>query len=162
MIRKQIVPSATAFPLGRPVRASLDLAAIANVLLTSECSEHPIENAFDANDGPGGTRWIAGEPGEQTVTLAFDSPQTIREVAVQCEELELSRTQVLRLAISQDGGQSYRELLRQEYNFSPQGATFESETWTISVEGVTHLRVHLQPDKSHAPVRATLTSLVLR
>lgn len=162
MIRKQILPSASVSPRGRRERGTLDVAAIASVLLTSECSEHPIENAFDANDGPGGTRWIAGEPGEQTVTLAFDSPQTIREVAVQCEERELSRTQVLKLSISQDGGQSYRELLRQEYNFSPQGATFEEETWAISVEGVTHLQVHFQPDKGHVPVRATLTSLVLR
>jgi hypothetical protein len=39
-----------------------------------------VDHAFDGNRGPGGTRWIAGETGEQAVILAFDAPQAIRRV----------------------------------------------------------------------------------
>jgi len=66
------------------------------------------------------------------------------------------------LCLSCDGGRTYRELLRQEYNFSPPGTTFEREKWTVSAEGVTHLRLVIKPDKGDKPCRATLTSFVLR
>jgi hypothetical protein len=65
----------------------------------------------------GGSRWIADGPGEQTVILLFDSPQTIRRIGVEVEELAVSRTQ--ELSVSSDGGRIYRGLVRQEFNFSP-------------------------------------------
>ena len=46
----------------------IDIAAVATVLVTSEAPDHPIDLAFDLHRGPGGTRWIAGEMGEQSVT----------------------------------------------------------------------------------------------
>src|SRR5690606_20871182 len=119
----------------------------ATVLVTSEDPEHPIDHAFDGDRGPGGTRWIAGEPGEQTVVLAFDAPQAIRRVALEVEEPEVARTQELQLAASTDGGQTYRDVLRQEYNFSPTGSTFEREDWDVQAEGVTNLRLMIRPDK---------------
>jgi len=54
------------------------------------------------NRGPGGTRWISGEPGEQTVTPAFDAPQTVNHVLLQVEEPEVARTQDLLLSLSCD------------------------------------------------------------
>jgi len=80
---------------------------------------------------------------------------------VEAEELEVSRTQEFRLSVSHDGGQIYRELRRQEYNFSPPGTTFEREAWTVLAEGVTHLQLWMKPDKGGKPCRATLTALVL-
>jgi hypothetical protein len=44
-------------------------------------------NAFDHNRGPEGSRWIAAGPNEQTVILLFDTPQTIRKIGVEVEEL---------------------------------------------------------------------------
>jgi hypothetical protein len=41
---------------------------------------------------------VAGEPGEQAVILAFDAPQTIRQVILEVEETEVARTQELDLA----------------------------------------------------------------
>ncbi len=105
---------------------------------------------------------MAGEPGEQTLILAFDTPQAIRRVALEVEETEVARTQELQLAISTDGGTNYREVVRQEYNFSPPGAMFEREDWAVQVEGVTHLRLVIKPDKGGKPCRATITSLILR
>ena len=114
---------------------------MATVLVTSEAPEHPVDHAFDAHRGPGGSRWVAGEPGEQALILAFDAPQAIRRVVLEVEEPEVARTQELQLAVSSDGGTTYREVLRQEYNFSPPGTTFEREDWAVTAEGVTHLRL---------------------
>jgi hypothetical protein len=160
MLRKHILKERPVQPMVRP--GEKDIAALATVLVTAEAAEHPIDNAFDNQRGPGGSRWVAGEPGEQTLILAFDTPQTIHTISLEIEELEVSRTQELRLALSRDGGHTYQELLRQEYNFSPPGTTFEREEWSVTAEGVTHLQLVIKPDKGGKPCQATLTALALR
>jgi hypothetical protein len=145
-----------------PSRGELDVAGIATALVSSEAAGHPIENAFDAQRGPGGSRWVAGCDGEQTLILEFDTPQTLRQVALEVEETEVSRTQELQLSVSADGGKTYREIVRQEFNFSPSGTTFEREEWTTNAEATTHLRLQIKPDKGDRPCRASVTSLVLR
>ena len=159
-MRKQILTSNPA--PSAPFPEALDVAALATVAVTSEAADHPVENAFDHRRGPGGSRWVAETPGEQTLILAFDAPQDIRQVMLEVEECLASRTQELQLAVSHDGGNTYRELLRQEFNFSPPGTTFERETWTVAAEGATHLRLAIKPDKGGRPCRASLTSLSLR
>lgn len=148
--------SAATFP------GELDLAILATVAVTSEATDHPVENAFDHRRGPGGSRWIAATPGEQTIILAFDAPQNIRHISLEVEETRNSRTQELHLAVSHDCGNSYRELLRQEFVFSPSGSTFEREEWKVAADRVTHLRLGLKPDKSGGPCLASLTTLALR
>lgn len=159
MLRKQIIKGFSAAPVS--TAGAIDIAAAATVLVTSESPEHPVDHAFDDRRGPGGSRWVAGGPGEQTLILAFDSPQAIRRIILEVEEPEVSRTQELQLALSCDGGQTYRELLRQEYNFSPPVMTFEREDWAVSADAVTHLRLWIKPDKGGKPSRATLTSLLV-
>jgi hypothetical protein len=159
MLRKQIIKPSPAAPI--PLAGEIDVAAVATVLVTSEDAEQPIDNAFDDRRGTGGSRWVAGDLGEQTVILGFDSPQAIRRVGLEVEEPEVARTQELQLAISCDGGRSYRELVRQEFNFSPPGTTFEREDWAVNAEGVTHLRLQIKPDKGGKRCLATITSLVL-
>jgi len=159
MLRKLIIKPDPVTP--DAITGEIDIAGVATVQVTSESLEHPIDLAFDPHRGPGGTRWIAGEPGEQTVTLAFDAPQKINQILLEVEEPEVARTQELQLCLSRDGGRTYRELLRQEFNFSPDGTTFEREQWTVSTEAVTHLRLVIRPDKGDKSCRATLTSLVL-
>lgn len=160
MLRKHIVKAPQSHPVPQP--GEIDIAATATVQMTSEDPAHPIDNVFDHRRGPGGSRWVADEPGEQTLWLAFDTPQTMHQIILEIEELEVSRTQELWLSVSHDGGQSYRELRRQEYNFSPPGTTFEREDWTGLAEGVTHLQLWIKPDKGGKPCRATLTALVLK
>ena len=159
MLRKQIIAVATA--LTDPLVGRIDVAAVATVLVTSEAHEHPVDHAFDHLTGPGGSRWVAGELGEQVLILAFDAPQAIHRVVLEVEELAVARTQELQLAVSADGGATYRELVRQEYNFSPPGTTFEREDWTVAAMGVTHLRLLIKPDKGGKPCRASITSLGL-
>src|SRR3989475_12945657 len=92
--------------------AEKDIAAVATVLVSSEDPRHPIDYAFDGQRGPGASRWIAAQSGEQALILAFDTPQTIRKILVEVEEPEISRTQQMPASISQDGGQPYPQLMR--------------------------------------------------
>ena len=157
-MRKQVIrpPSSLA---SQSSRHELDVATVATALVTSETPDFPIDNVFDDHRGPGGTRWTAAEPGEQTLIVAFDLPQLLHGIILEVEEREVERTQELAIALSEDGGRTYRELLRQEYIFSPSGATFEREEWTIAARAVTHVRLWIKPDKGDSPCRATLTAL---
>jgi hypothetical protein len=158
-MRKQVLtPQAST---AAPVPGELDLGTLATVAVTSEAADHPVENAFDHRRGPGGSRWIAATPGEQTIVLAFDAPQNLRHISLEVEETQNSRTQELHLAVSHDAGNTYRELLRQEFTFSPSGAMFEREEWTVAADHVTHLRLSLKPDKGGGPCLASLTTLSL-
>jgi hypothetical protein len=159
MLRKQVIPKPSQGPI--PLEGEISIADVATVQVTSEQTDHPIDNAFDPSRGPGGSRWIAGAPGEQSVTLVFDSPQTIRQIGIEVEELAVSRTQELSVSASSDGGRTYRELVRQEFNFSPPETSFERELWSVSAGAVTHLRLEIKPDKGMHVGRATLTSLTV-
>jgi hypothetical protein len=159
MLRKQVTPK-------RPVESAffedeMLVPNVATVQVSSEQGDHPIDNVFDSSRGPGGSRWIADGPGEQTVTLVFDSAQTIRRIGVEVEEVAVSRTQELSVSVSSDGGRTYRELVRQEFNFSPPGTSFEREVWSVAADAVTHLRLEIKPDKGGQIGRATLTALSL-
>jgi hypothetical protein len=160
MLRKHLLTERPATP--NPRSGELDIAALATVFVTSEAADHPIDYVFDAQRGPGGSRWIAAAPGEQVILLAFDTAQTLHRVTLEIEERDVSRTQELALSVSCDGGQTYRELRRQEYTFSPPGTTFEREDWAITAERITHLQVRIKPDKGDKPCQATLTSLVVQ
>ena len=149
MLRKHIVKAPPSLSVPEPEK--MDIAATATVQVTSEDLAYPIEHIFDHRRGPGGSRWVATEPGEQTLVLAFDTPQNLHQIIVEVEEPDVSRTQELWLAVSHDGGQTYRELQRQEYNFSPSGATFEREEWVVMAEGVTHVHLRVKPDKGDKP-----------
>ena len=157
-MRKKIVRSTS--PAASPLSLQgLNIADLATVLVTSETPDFPVENAFDDHHGPGGSRWMAEEPGAQMLTVAFDAPQAIQQITLEVEEREIERTQEICVALSEDGGRTYRELVRQEYTFSPAGATFEREEWTVAAQKVTHVQVRIKPDKNDRPCRAALTTL---
>ena len=139
----------------------LPLVSLAEVQATSEEAGHPIVFAFDDSDGSGATSWKAGTPGEQTVTVVFRKACRVAQVTMQVEEREVARTQEVQLAVSTDGGLTYRELIRQEFTFSPDGATWEDETWTVQQEHVTHVRLIIIPDKGRSDVYAALTTFGL-
>jgi hypothetical protein len=157
MLRKQLFQPVESHRSGGEIL----IADTATVLVTSELPDHPIDHICDRQHGPGSTRWIAEQPGDQTIVLVFDTAQNVNMVSLEIEETEVSRTQELTLATSRDGGHTYRELLRQEFNFSPSGTTFEHEEWRVAEEGVTNVRLWIRPDKGGKPCRASITSLVL-
>ena len=71
------------------------------------------------------------------------------------------RTHEFVLRWSADGGRSYREILRQQYTFSPPGTTREAEDYVVNLPGVTVLEIRIVPDISGGDARASLTQLRL-
>jgi nuclear transport factor 2 (NTF2) superfamily protein len=136
----------------------LDVAKVALVEVTSEDKTHTIESALVEGE----TRaWRAAEPGLQTIRLLFDKPQRIKRIQLAFEETETKRTQEFTLRWSQDGGQSYREIVRQQWNFSPPGTVREIEDYVVTLPDVTVLELNIMPDQSGGEARSSLLHLRL-
>jgi len=136
----------------------LDLEGLAQAEVSSEDAAHPIESALIPNMGSG---WRAAQPGKQTVRLLFDKPQKIRRIRLAFQEDEQERTHEFVLRWSADSGQSYREIARQQYNFSPPGTTRELEDYTVELHGLTKLELIMFPDISGGSAHASVAQLRL-
>lgn len=134
----------------------LDLRRLAQVELTSEDAAYPIEAALMPRAGSG---WRAAQAGEQTIRLLFDELQRAKRIQLVFHEDQQARTQEFVLRWSPDGGQSYREIVRQQYNFSPPGITREFEDYAVDLAGVTALELKIVPDISGGDARASLAQL---
>jgi hypothetical protein len=134
----------------------VDLERLAQVEITSEDADYPIESALIPGRGSG---WRAAEPGEQTIRLLFDAPRQLKRIHLVFQEDEQERTQEFVLRWSPDGGQSYREIVRQQYNFSPPDAAREVEDYDIDLDGVTALELRIVPNISGGSALASLTQL---
>lgn len=137
----------------------LKLDDLAQVEVTSEDAEHPIESALLFPNG--GSGWRAGESGAQTVRLVFHRPQKINRVHVMFREQELARTQEFSICLSSDGGHSYRELVRQQYNFGPPHTTEEREDYSVDIDRVTSLELNILPDINGGSAYASLAQLCI-
>jgi hypothetical protein len=136
----------------------LNLEALADVEVSSEEAAHPIESALLSSTGSG---WRAEQPGPQTIRLLFHEPQRIERLNLLFQENEQERTQQFVVRWSSDAGQSYREIVRQQYNFSPPETTSESEDYTVELAGLTALELSIVPDISGGSARASLSQLRL-
>jgi hypothetical protein len=134
----------------------LDLQRFAQVELTTEDAAHPIEAALIPGFGPG---WRAAQAGEQTIRLLFDESQRIRRIQLLFYEDQQVRTQEFLLRWSPDAGQSNREIVRQQYNFSPPDMTREFEDYTVDLVGVTALELKIVPNITGGDVRASIAHL---
>jgi len=136
----------------------LNVEHLAQVEVSSKDGAHPIESALTPGVEPG---WRAEQPGRQTIRLLFDEPQMVRHIRLLFEEDERERTQQFVLRWSSDRGQSYREIVRQQYNFSPAGSTSECEDYDVELDRLTALELTITPDIGGAPVCASLAQLRL-
>lgn len=136
----------------------LDIEQLAEVELTSEDSVHPIESALLAGGHSG---WRAEAPGEQTIRLVFASPLDLRRIWLSFIETDTQRTQEFVLRWSPDGGKSFQEIVRQQWNFSPQGATCETEEYHVDLSAVTMLELNIIPDTTGGKAVASLAQLRL-
>jgi hypothetical protein len=134
----------------------LDLQHLARVELTSEDAAYPIEAALIPGAGSG---WQAAQAGEQTIRLLFDESQRIRRIQLVFHEEQQARSQEFVLRWSPDGGQSYREIVRQQYNFSPPGMTREFEDYAVDLAGVTVLELGIVPDINRGDAHASIAQL---
>jgi hypothetical protein len=144
--------------LGRAVptnilRDWLPLPRLARITATSEDPAHPVISAFGARGERG---WQAERVGPQLISVRFREPMALGRVRLVFDEDQRERTQEFTLACGLfHGGQ--RELARQQFTFSPSGATRQIEEFVVDADGVTELMLRIVPDISHARVLATLS-----
>lgn len=136
----------------------LNVDEIAEVEITSEDPAHPIESALLPGRDSG---WRAAKSGKQTIRLLFTQPQRLRRIWLHFVELSTERMQEYVLRWSGDSGQTFREIVRQQWNFSPQGATSETEDHQVELPGVTVLELTIIPDTSRGNAVASLAQLRL-
>ena len=150
----------TRIPQNAPLRdqAWMDVDRIASVEVSSEDADYPIESALLLEGKKG---WRAANPGMQTIRLIFDEPQKLRRILLVFEDTENSRTQEFVLRWSSDIQYSSREIVRQQWNFSPPDSVRETEDYPVELSEVKVLELVIVPNKSGGEVRATLLSLRL-
>lgn len=134
----------------------LDLETLAEVEVSSENPDYPIEAALLPGLSQG---WQAGLPGKQTIRLLFKQPQNIKSLRLEFSETSACRTQEYALRLSQDNNASFHDIVRQRWNFSPDGSTAELETHCLDVSGVTAIELNINPDLNEQSVFATLKQL---
>ena len=121
----------------------LDLEKLAQVEVSSEEAQRPIEAALL----PGGAAgWRAALPGQQLVRLMFDKPQNLRQIHLVFDERDQERLQEYTLRWSSSVGGPYREIVRQQYNFSPPTTTTEVEDHTVNLDSCAELELSIVPD----------------
>jgi hypothetical protein len=138
----------------------LDLERLVQVEFTSECPEYPVESALLSTDDSG-AGWRAASPGEQTIRLVFDQPGTIEHIFLVFDEPQQSRTQEFVLFWLMDQENVYREILRQQYHFSPPNTTREIEHYQVRLEQLKTLELRIIPDISGGEAFAGLKQLRL-
>ena len=156
MRKRHITPTRQAARSDRDHR--LDLSTAALVEVTSEEKEYPIESALIPGELKG---WRAAEPGTHTIRLVFDQPQKLKRISLVFEERETIRTQEFVLRWSAERKGALREIVRQQWNFSPPHTTTEVEEYRVELSDVSVLELTITPDIGGGLARASLNSLAV-
>jgi hypothetical protein len=151
-MRKRIMTVPTARTVIPPDGDWLNLSEIMTVEVSSEEDGFPIETVFAHTGGPG---WRASQAGAQVIRILFDEPMAISRIRLRFEEPQVERTQefTLRWCPAATGS---REIVRQQWSFSPAGSTTEIEDYAVSLEAVSALELAIVPDIGSEEAIATL------
>jgi hypothetical protein len=154
-MRKRIISQAKSQPADLPDKW-LDLEHIAEVEVSSEDPGFPIESALKLEHG--GKGWRAAEPSEQLIRIIFEAPTAVRRIRLQFDEAQTVRTQEFVLRWGSQRNAPVREIVRQQWNFSPDGSTSEVEDYQVTLGDVGVLELAIKPDISGGNSRAALTT----
>lgn len=136
----------------------LNIEEIVMVELTSEDTNYPIESALDPKKN---SEWRAAEPGKQTIRLLFDHPQQLKIISLIFQESQVERTQEYVLRYVSENENSFQEIVRQQWNFSPEGNNIEKEEHHVDLHSVTELELIIIPDINGGDAHASLMQLQL-
>jgi hypothetical protein len=156
-MRKRIIPP-TQQRAEPPATNWLQLEELAEVEVTSESPAYPIEAALLSGGSSG---WRADAPGTQTIRLLFRRPQVLKRIWLSFMEPDMERTQEYVLRWSPDAGRSFHDVVRQQWNFNPRGATSETEDHHVELPAVTVLELSITPHTSGGTAVASLAQLRL-
>lgn len=133
----------------------LDVEELASVEISSEDPQHPFENALPGGKGGG---WRAATPGPQTIRLNFDRPQPIRRIRLEFREAQRARAQEFAIFATSAPGQT-KEIVRQQWTFSPGGSEAEVEEYTVDLPAVSSLELRIDPGRHDREAVASLQSI---
>ena len=133
----------------------LDLEKLATAELSSEDPQHPFEQALRVDTVEG---WRASKPGPQLMRFRFDSPQSVRRIHLQFREDHVDRAQEIALFATTKTSPR-KELVRQQWVFSPRGATTEVEDYFFDLKDLTILELEIDPGRHDKQVFASLQSI---
>ena len=136
----------------------LDLRAIARVRASSEDRTHRIDRVLS---GDTHAHWRAADAGEQVIELHFHQPRDLTRIRLVFVEQEMPRTQQFTIRWSSRRGERHGEVVRQQFNFSPSGATREIEDYRVDLRNVEKLEIRVIPDIGYGPAYASLAHLQL-
>src|SRR5687767_6011 len=153
-MRKRLIPPN---PGDTSTRQSdwLGLETAAEAEVSSEDPAFPLESALGIAPGAG---WRASTPGTQTIRLLFDHPLTVRRIHLEFREEQRERAQEFLLRWSPDGGQTWKDIVRQQYNFSS-ASTRETEDYRVQLEHATGVELQIIPDLARREAFASLHRL---
>jgi hypothetical protein len=154
-VRKTVIDPATVHSQARTKQEWLDLEEVAKIEVTSEDPSFPLESALVSGKGPG---WRAAQRGKQIIRIIFDKPARLRRIRLEFSETEVARTQEFTLQWSAEPGGPFKEIVRQQWSFSPQGSTSEIEDYQVNLDSVSVLELTIKPDLTPANACATLAS----
>jgi hypothetical protein len=123
-----------------------DLERIARVEISSEDENFPIEHALGKKETTG---WRAAGTGPQLIRLHFDEPLAIKRLQLHFVEKAAERSQ--EFAVYAGAGAELKEVVREQWSFSPHGSTEELEDYPVNLSGITTLELRIDPDRSHDP-----------
>ena len=156
-MRKRLISQTLPSP-GLSAQDWLNVDRLASVEVTSEEDGYAIEGALVSGEKRG---WRAANAGTQTIRLIFDEPQKLRRIWLVFEDTENTRTQEFVLRWSGDSEHSFREIVRQQWNFSQPDAVRETEDYAVEIPGVKTLELVIVPDIRGGAARASLGNLRL-
>ena len=130
--------------------AWLDLHQIASVEISSEDPAFSIDDALGSTPGTG---WRAAAKGPQLIRLSFDKPIAIRRIHLHFVEPAAERSQEFAI-YARSGEGEMRQVLRQQFSFSPGGSTEEVEDYTVTLDAITLLELRIDPDRAHDPTHS--------
>jgi hypothetical protein len=135
----------------------LNIDHIAWVEVTSEETDYPIKSALLAER----RGWRAANAGIQRIRVVFHEPQTLRRIRMICEDTEHTRTQEFVLRWLPAAEDFFREIVRQQWNFSPPDSVREIEDYIVELSDVRILELLILPDKLDSEARASVLSFRL-
>ena len=154
-MRKRIIPAVS--KLQSPEQPKwIELEQLATVEITSEDPAYPIEAALLPGSGLG---WRATQAGVQTLRLLFDSPQNVNLIHLVFTEEQQLRTQEFVLRWAAGDGQPFKEIVRQQYTFTP--GSREIEDYVVNSNGFGILELEIMPASNSHEIKASLTELRL-
>jgi hypothetical protein len=156
-MRKSIVSRPTVPASSSSSGQWLDLAQVASAEISSEDAQHPFENALEG--GPGGG-WRAADPGPQVIRLNFDQPQSIRRIRLEFREEHVPRSQEFAVFATSAASQR-REVVRQQWTFSPGGSAIEAEDYSVDLAAVLTLELEIDPGRHDKQAIASLASIAI-